>query len=205
MSTTRILALLSVLAAIQGCSALSGLGGGAEPQAAPSAPLRIAQLGHGPSAHFAACDTDCPQRTPKTLWVPPPPIRPAPPAPAPMPPPPVKYIGKVPFAFGKASLGPEGRRITAILLKQANTASRIVITGYTDSTGSQLANDHLAQKRAEIIKAFLVKGGIKAEIIEIAKGKCCYIGDNTTDSGRATNRRATVEIEIHQPAKEGKK
>jgi hypothetical protein len=200
MNTKRILAL-SLFAAMQGCSALSGLGGGAEPQAAPSAPLRIAQVGHGPSAQFMACDTDCPQRTPKTLWVPPPRIAFVPtPAPAPEP---AKYVADVRFAFGKSILGPEGRRVMATLLKQARNATRIVITGYTDSIGSQSANDHLARKRAETIKTFLVKGGIKAEIIEIAKGKCCYVGDNKTDSGRAVNRRATVEI--HQPTKEGKK
>ena len=202
MNSRQIL-LLSLVAALQGCSTLPGLGGGAEPQAAPSAPLRIAQLGHGPSAHFAACDTDCPQRTPKTLWVPPPQIAPAqPPIASPVIPAPAKYIADVRFAFGKASLGREGRRVTSLLLKEAKTATRIVITGYTDSVGSQTANDQLAQKRAASIKAFLVNGGIKAEIIEIAKGQCCYISDNKTEHGRALNRRATVEIS--QPVKGNK-
>lgn len=194
MTSYRILAL-SLLAAVQGCSMLSGLGGGAEPEVAPPAPLRIAQIGNGPSAQFVVCDHNCPQRTPKTLLVPPPSTRPAPPPPPKMVPAvPAKTTSSVMFPFGKATLRPESTQAMEQILEEARTAKRILITGYTDSIGSRKNNGKLAQKRAKTVKAFLLKGGVKAEIIEIAKGKCCYIGDNATETGRAQNRRASIEI-----------
>lgn len=192
---------LAVMASIQGCSLLPGLGGETVTGLAPTEPSRITQLGHGKDAVFGVCSgQDCPQRTVKTLAVPvrlpmvvAPKLTPAP-EPATPPPAPEDRTVTVFFQFGKSTLDEEAVRVITDLQAEARKARKIIITGYTDWRGSQLANDRRAQLRAETVKALLVDGEVRADVIKVAKGKCCYAGSNRSKKGRAENRRATVEI-----------
>lgn len=192
---------LAVAAALAGCSILPGLGGGAVTGLAPTEPPRITQLGHGKDAKFGICaGNDCPLRTTKTLAVPvrlPVSIAPRPtpaPEPAPHPPQPENRTVTIVFPFGKSTLDDEAIRVISDLQSEARKAKKITVTGYTDWSGSQSFNDRLAQSRAESVKALLVSGEVRADVIKVAKGKCCYAGSNRSKKGRAENRRATVEI-----------
>lgn len=70
---------------------------------------------------------------------------------------------------------------------------RIKIIGHTDAVGSDEYNIGLSKRRAEAIKEFLVKQGLKADRIEIEyKGETQPIETNTTDEGKAQNRRVDV-------------
>ncbi|MCB0479353.1 MAG: OmpA family protein [Crocinitomicaceae bacterium] len=70
---------------------------------------------------------------------------------------------------------------------------RIKIIGHTDAVGSNEYNVGLSKRRAESIKEFLVKQGLKADRIEIEyKGETQPIKTNDTDEGKAQNRRVDV-------------
>lgn len=193
--TIKIPLAFSILLILPACSAFQSLGRGVVSETAPPEPLRIAQLGYGKEAHFIVCSADCPQRTTKTIWLPPqqPPIANVPPVSTPplaSPPLPENRTAVVYFASGKAALDDKATKIVADILDEARKTKRIVVTGYTDPTGSKTYNDKLAQRRAESVKHFLVKGGIKAGLIEIVQG----MANSHDKKRRAENRRATVEL-----------
>jgi OOP family OmpA-OmpF porin len=82
--------------------------------------------------------------------------------------------------------------------KDANLA----ITGYTDSQGSDKLNQKLSAKRAESVKAYLIKKGVAADRMTTkGEGAANPVGDNKTKAGRAQNRR----VEIRSMVKEEKK
>lgn len=64
------------------------------------------------------------------------------------------------------------------------------VQGHCDTTGSDKVNDPLSQKRAEAIMDALVEKGIaRARLTAVGKGSHQPIAPNTTDEGRAKNRR----------------
>ena len=69
------------------------------------------------------------------------------------------------------------------------------MTGHTDNVGNAAANLTLGQKRADVIKTYLVSRGVASQkIITDSKGSSTPIADNSTDSGRAQNRRTELQI-----------
>jgi hypothetical protein len=76
---------------------------------------------------------------------------------------------------------------------EATGAQEIRIAGYTDNIGPDTINAKLAQSRAEAIRTLMLKRGVPAERIVVtwsAGGR--DIADNTTETGRAMNRRVEV-------------
>ena len=75
-------------------------------------------------------------------------------------------------------------------LMQEHTDLSFEVQGHCDNTGTDAVNDPLSQKRAEAIVAALVKQGIdKSRLTAVGKGSHSPIAPNTTDEGRAKNRR----------------
>jgi len=75
------------------------------------------------------------------------------------------------------------------------SGERVRLTGHTDNIGSDQSNITLGQKRADIIKAYLVSRGVSAsKIIASSKGEANPIATNGTKEGRATNRRTELQI-----------
>ena len=71
----------------------------------------------------------------------------------------------------------------------------VTVYGHTDNTGSLQTNMKYGQKRAEALKAYMVKLGAPAKNINcVSRGPNEPVADNETESGRAKNRRATVEL-----------
>lgn len=69
------------------------------------------------------------------------------------------------------------------------------ITGHTDNNGEEVANLRLGQARADIIKFYLLSKGVDPSSIEaLSKGESNPIRDNGSGEGRASNRRAELEI-----------
>jgi outer membrane protein OmpA-like peptidoglycan-associated protein len=131
---------------------------------------------------------------------------PEPPAPkvaqAPPPPPPSKTkiatLKGPNFAFNKATLTPEGQRIvdTAVKTLDENTSITVTCHGYTDSVGSDAYNMKLSRRRAEAVKAYLVKRGIAADRVHVqAHGEADPVASNKTAEGRAENRRVEIVVD----------
>ena len=96
------------------------------------------------------------------------------------------------FETGKADLKPESmveiNRI-AQLMKE-NPGLSFEVQGHCDSTGSDRVNDPLSQARAEAIVAALVEQDIaSSRLTPVGKGSHEPIASNSTDEGRAKNRR----------------
>ena len=96
------------------------------------------------------------------------------------------------FETGKADLKPESMveiNRVAKLMKD-NPGLEFEVQGHCDATGSDKVNDPLSQKRAEAIVAALVEEGIaEARLTPVGKGSHQPIASNSTDEGRAKNRR----------------
>jgi len=106
-------------------------------------------------------------------------------------------LNDVHFDFGKATLREESFKQLDELyeyLKWKETC-KVEIAGHTDNVGADNENLFLSQKRAETVKAWLVKKGIQpARIIAKGYGANRPVADNTTEEGRQQNRRTEVII-----------
>ncbi len=100
------------------------------------------------------------------------------------------------FDYDSASIQKDIAKLEALLKAlQAQPESQITVVGHTDSIGSDKFNKKLADKRAKAIAAFLIGNGIDAKrIVTLSKGESEPVADNSSDEGRAKNRRAEMEL-----------
>jgi OmpA-OmpF porin, OOP family len=103
------------------------------------------------------------------------------------------------FEVGKSELKPEGKLQLAEYREHAkdelSRADQVKITGYTDNTGEAEYNSTLSQQRAEAVRDNLVSLGADASKFEVSgAGEINPIADNTTQEGRAKNRRVEVAV-----------
>jgi len=83
----------------------------------------------------------------------------------------------------------------AIDIMYANPSSRIILTGHTDSEGDDLYNMNLSARRTDVVKRYMELHGISPSRIEAVNyGETMPLLDNTTDSGKARNRRVEINI-----------
>lgn len=79
---------------------------------------------------------------------------------------------------------------------QADKNLKVLITGHTDNIGSEQVNIRYGKKRAETLKALIVKRGAPAAQISTAsKGPKEPVASNDTEEGRYQNRRAVITIQ----------
>jgi OOP family OmpA-OmpF porin len=123
-----------------------------------------------------------------------------PPAPPPPPPPAPRKVATLTgpqFDFDKATLRPEGRekvRAAADVLR--GTSERVLVTGYTDSVGSDAYNLRLSERRAQTVRDALVADGVAANRIAAkGMGEANPLASNETAEGRAKNRRVDIEAQ----------
>lgn len=96
------------------------------------------------------------------------------------------------FDVGKATIKPEsmGEINRIVQLMNENPTLKFSVEGHTDSTGNATSNQTLSEQRAQAIVAKLVEMGIaKDRLTAVGKGQNNPISDNSTDEGRAKNRR----------------
>lgn len=104
------------------------------------------------------------------------------------------------FPTGSATIPP---RDASLLEKLGDTikdvgASKVVVEGHTDSTGSPTANRKLSERRAQSVGEYLAtKTALGGEKIETEGfGDTKPLTSNKTKAGRAENRRVDVVIEL---------
>ena len=183
--------VIALASAALGVTALSGchasFQAGSEPAAAPTTPA--------------------PPPAP-----PPPPAVTAAPAPAPTPPAPtapaavvvkgdsVQIPGQIEFDTGSANFKAGGGSDAVVdqlktFLDQNPKITKLRIEGHTDNVGTADANVTLSGQRALTVKnAAIAKGVAKTRLLAVGFGQSKPIGDNTTDEGRAKNRRTEFRI-----------
>ena len=103
--------------------------------------------------------------------------------------------GDITFPFNSAELQPQ---FYAVLNDVAHTLNdypqtTIGVIGHTDSVGSDAYNQGLSEQRAQSVAAYLVRQSVIAERIYISgMGENQPIADNSTEAGRAANRRVEI-------------
>lgn len=96
------------------------------------------------------------------------------------------------FDIGKANIKPESmteiNRIAQLM--KDNPDLKFEVQGHTDNTGTVAGNQKLSEQRAQAIVNKLVEMGIAANRLTAkGMGQSAPLADNSTDEGRAKNRR----------------
>lgn len=100
------------------------------------------------------------------------------------------------FAFDSYALDAKAMGILneAAEIIKSNPNKRVILTGWTDSKGTDAYNAKLSQNRANSVKSYLAKQGIPASRMSaLGKGKS-FKYDNKTDEGRYMNRRTELSF-----------
>ena len=113
----------------------------------------------------------------------------------------VNIPSDVSFDTGSATIKPQMRAVLdpfAASLKD-DPKAQLTIVGHTDSTGSEVMNNPLSVQRAQSVRDYLSSRGVATNrVLTEGRGEREPVSDNTTDAGRAKNRR--VEILLREPA-----
>jgi outer membrane protein OmpA-like peptidoglycan-associated protein len=99
------------------------------------------------------------------------------------------------FDTGKATLQPGAETVLAEVAKLAlaHPEWRLTVEGHTDSTGAKPANLTLSKQRAQTVVGWLAKNGVPAaNLTAEGFGDTKPLAENTTEQGRAQNRRVEL-------------
>ena len=110
----------------------------------------------------------------------------------------ITILDKVYFATAKDVILPKSfdllKQVAAVL--RANPQIQLVrVEGHTDNQGDDARNLNLSQRRAENVRAFLIREGVSPERLEaVGYGETRAVDNNKTAKGRENNRRVEFNI-----------
>ncbi|MCE5347001.1 MAG: OmpA family protein [Bacteroidales bacterium] len=116
----------------------------------------------------------------------------------------VEFSSNVLFAFNSSDLSTDAKTNLEKLVKVLNgyPDTNLEIQGHTDSKGTESYNQTLSEKRASTVSAYLVTKGITSSRLTIKGfGETIPKYDNSTDEGRAQNRRVEFLIAANEKMK----
>lgn len=101
------------------------------------------------------------------------------------------------FPTGKYTLLPESyaelNRLAELM--EANASMKVEIAGHTDNVGGDTPNQELSQDRADAVRLYLLSKGISSIRLRAkGYGKVRPVAPNTTEDGKAQNRRVEFVI-----------
>jgi outer membrane protein OmpA-like peptidoglycan-associated protein len=99
------------------------------------------------------------------------------------------------FDTGKSVIKPESKSIIEQIVQmlKSNPELKISVEGHTDNVGTPASNKTLSEERAKSVVSAIVSQGIATERLSSSGyGQDKPIGDNTTEEGRARNRRVEL-------------
>jgi outer membrane protein OmpA-like peptidoglycan-associated protein len=107
-------------------------------------------------------------------------------------------LPQVQFASGSAQVDSRYHDDLDQYAQQLKASGKSVqLIGFADESGSEPGNETLSKRRAESVKAYLILRGVQDQQIQTnGQGTQAPVADNTTEAGRAKNRR--VEIREQQ-------
>jgi OOP family OmpA-OmpF porin len=86
-----------------------------------------------------------------------------------------------------------------VTVLNSDSSLRLIISGHTDSEGTEKRNAALSMRRAESVKKYLVSQGIAADRLEVhGYGAHRPIAGNDTPEGMAQNRRVEMKLQNWQ-------
>ena len=105
------------------------------------------------------------------------------------------------FDFDKTALKNEGKqRLNLLAARLMDGVVQVVVAlGHTDSLGTQTYNQLLSEKRARAVADYLNNKGIPNEkIFTEGRGGSRPIASNSSETGRAMNRRVEIAVITHR-------
>lgn len=99
------------------------------------------------------------------------------------------------FDTGKSTIRPDSLPIIDQIVKMmsANAGLQLTVEGNTDNVGAPQSNKTLSQTRAQAVVTAVAGAGIAASrLTAVGYGQDKPIADNSTDDGRAQNRRVDL-------------
>lgn len=117
-------------------------------------------------------------------------------------------LESIQFATNSADIDPVSLPLLNRLSSTLETCGFAVqIGGHTDSTGDDVYNQWLSERRAEAVSAYLIarigadgeSAVTSSQVSAKGFGETAPIGDNTTRSGRRANRRIEFMVRRQQP------
>lgn len=102
------------------------------------------------------------------------------------------------FGTGKSSLSPAAQNTLNVAINNIrnNQARMIMVTGFTDTSGSKAANERLANRRVASVRDFLIKQGVPAQNIQTnALGENNLKVQTADGVSEAANRRVEISFQ----------
>ncbi|HEX8538331.1 MAG TPA: OmpA family protein, partial [Cystobacter sp.] len=110
----------------------------------------------------------------------------------------IVILDKVYFATAKDVILPKSFSLlkqVASVLKANPQIEQLRVEGHTDNQGNDASNLRLSQRRADKVRAFLIREGIAGERLEaMGFGETRPMDDNKKAAGRENNRRVEFNI-----------
>jgi OOP family OmpA-OmpF porin len=113
----------------------------------------------------------------------------------------IQLPGKIVFDTGKSTLSSDPnndailQQLKNFLVENDKKLAVLRIEGYTDNQGEPNKNLDLSGQRALTIKKWLIDHGIdQSRLIAVGFGQDKPVAPNTTDDGRAQNRRTEFKV-----------
>lgn len=110
----------------------------------------------------------------------------------------LSQTGAINFSFGSSELAPVSYPLLATLVDivQRCPSLNILVSGHTDSSGSDALNMRLSSERAQSVVSYLLIAGVSAERMRAAGfGESRPLVPNDTRRNRARNRRIEFSID----------
>lgn len=118
------------------------------------------------------------------------------PAPAPAPAVPDYNFANIQFEFNSGILKTQSYPLMdrAVAEMKKDPSVKFVLNGNASAEGTPQHNMSLSVERANAVKTYLVNSGISADNLRtVGNGESKPIADNTTENGRALNRRVEIK------------
>jgi outer membrane protein OmpA-like peptidoglycan-associated protein len=106
-------------------------------------------------------------------------------------------LPKILFEFDRDEITPESAptldMVSSVIVR--NDKLKVIILAHTDSIGTEEYNQDLSERRARSVKTALAKRGVPPPSMRfMGFGFSRPIADNSTDAGRAKNRRVEFRV-----------
>ena len=103
----------------------------------------------------------------------------------------------VTFDFNRTELKPQfypALNNVAATLREYNQTI-VEVSGHTDNVGSEAVNQRISEQRAQNVASYLIGQGLQRERFEVAGYNYRHpVADNSTEQGRAKNRRVEIRL-----------
>ena len=103
----------------------------------------------------------------------------------------------VTFDFNRTELKPQfypALNNVAATLREYNQ-TMVEVSGHTDNVGSEAVNQRISEQRAQNVASYLIGQGLQRERFEVAGYNFRHpVADNSTEQGRALNRRVEIRL-----------